>query len=74
MEGRKVLTPKRWVQPIKEVVKDKIAESVDPTLEIKILRETLAKVLEKVTIDSPEEFNEYNDLICQIKSETKEKF
>lgn len=62
----RILTPKVIVQPPKEIKKEVITETYDITTEIKVLRETIAQLLQKVEIDNPTEFNEYNNTIINI--------
>jgi hypothetical protein len=67
----KKLNPVRYIQQDKDKIKDKITETISLDEEVKILRETLAKVLEHVEVNNIEEFQEYNNLITGIKSEIK---
>ena len=64
----RVLTPKVIEQDKKEIKKDTISDTYDVTVEIKILRETIAQLLQKVQIDNPTEFNDYNSTITNITS------
>ena len=67
----KKMKPQRYIQPDREKVKDKITENITMEEEIKILRETLSKVLEIIDIDNIEEFQEYDGLIKKIKKNIK---
>lgn len=64
----RILTPKVIIQSSKEIKKEVITETYDITTEIKVLRETIAQLLQKVEIDNPTEFNEYNNTIINITS------
>lgn len=65
------MKPVRYIQPNGEKVRDKVIEAISLDEEVKILRETLAKVLEKVNISDDKEFQNYNNLIKGIKTKVK---
>lgn len=64
----RVLTPKVIVQDKKEIKKEVISDTYDTSVEVKILRETIAQLLQKVQIDNPTEFDDYNNTITNITS------
>jgi hypothetical protein len=68
---KKKIKPIRYIQPDGDKVKHRISESIPIEEEVKILRETLAKVLEKVNINDSKEFHDYNKLVTSIKTKIK---
>lgn len=52
----------------KEEIKSNITSTIDINDEIKIIRETLAKVIQFVPAEKMDEFKEYNELIQNIKN------
>lgn len=67
----KIIKPVRHIQPNSDKIKSQISDSIHIEDEVKILRETLAKVLEKVNISDSKEFQDYNNLISSIKTKIK---